>query len=94
VPLHRRLVRFHKLAAETGILVLSVEPGSPAARAGVIEGDVVIELDGKPMRGIDDLQRQLTDERVGVPVPLIVVRKTEKLDLMVTPAESKPLSEA
>jgi len=94
VPLHRRVVRFHRLEAETGVLVVSIEPGSPAARAGVVEGDVIVELDGKTIRSIDDLQRQLSDERVGVPVPLVIIRRTEKLEMQVTPAESKPVLEA
>jgi len=91
VPLHRRIVRYYDLPVETGVMVLTVEPDSPAAKAGVAEGDVLIELHGHPVRSIDDLQRLLTDERVGVTVPLVVIRKTEKLSLDVTPAESKPV---
>ena len=90
VPLHRRLVRFHRLESETGVLVVTIESGSPAATAGVLDGDILLELDGRPIASIDDLQRQLTDERVGVPVPLFVLRGTEKLELKVTPAESRP----
>jgi len=91
VPMHRRVVRFHRLPADTGVLVVSIEPGSPAAQAGVLDGDVIVELDGKPIRSIDDLQRQLSDERVGVPVPLVIIRRTEKLEMQVTPAESRPV---
>lgn len=88
VPLHRRVVRFHKLEVETGVLVVGIEEGSPAAKAGLREGDVLIELDGKPVRHIDDLQRLLTDERVGVTVPLVALRHTEILRLDISPAES------
>ena len=94
VPMHRRVVRFHRLPADTGVLVVSIEPGSPAAQAGVVDGDVIVELDGKPIRSIDDLQRHLSDERVGVPVPLVIIRRTEKLEMQVTPAESKPVLQA
>ena len=93
VPLHRRLVRYHKLEEETGMLVVGVEENSPASRAQLREGDVVIELDGKPIRHIDDLQRLLTEERVGVPIPIVVLRGTEKLTLQITPEESKPAAE-
>ena len=89
VPLHRRVVRYYDLNVETGVMVLGTEPDSPAAKAGLIEGDVIIELHGQPVRSIDDLQRLLTDERVGVTVPLVVIRRTEKLTLDVTPAESR-----
>jgi S1-C subfamily serine protease len=49
-----------------------------------------VDLHGQPIRTIDDLQRLLTQERVGVTVPMTVIRSTEKLTLDVTPAESKP----
>lgn len=88
VPLHRRVVRFFNLPIETGMLVVGTEPDSPASRAGLLEGDVVVELEGKPVRDIDDLQRLLTEERVGVEVPIVVIRRTERLTLPITPMES------
>jgi len=87
VPLHRRIVRYYKLAEETGVMVVGVEPGSPAARAGLLEGDVIVEADGNPVRHIDDLHKLMTEERVGVPVRFTVIRRTEKVDVVVTPAE-------
>jgi S1-C subfamily serine protease len=92
VPLHRRVVRYYDLPAETGVMVLTIEPDSPAQRAGLQQHDVIVELHGRPVRNIDDLQRLLTDERVGVSVPMIVIRRTERLTLEVTPAESRPHS--
>jgi len=90
VPLHRRVVRFYNLDVESGVLVVGIEPDSPAGKAGLIEGDTIIGLDEKQVRHIDDLQRLLTEEHVGVTVPLVVLRGTEKLTLQVTPAESAP----
>ena len=87
VPLHRRVVRFYRLAEETGVMVVGIEPGSPAARAGLLEGDVIVEADRRPLKHIDDLHRLMTEERVGVPVTLTVIRRTEKLDVVVVPAE-------
>jgi S1-C subfamily serine protease len=87
-PLHRRLVRFYDLPQESGVVVISVEPGGPAQRAGLREGDVIVALDGKPVAGVDDLQRLLTDARVGVNSSLTVVRYTEKLELKVVPEEA------
>lgn len=89
VPLHRRLVRFYNLPVESGVLVVSIEPGSPAERAGVTEGDVVIAFDSKPISSIDDLHRALTEQRVGVRSSLAVLRGSEKIDLSVVPAESR-----
>jgi S1-C subfamily serine protease len=88
VPLHRRLVRFHKLEVETGVLIVSVEPNSPAAKSGLVDGDLIIALDGKSVGSIDDLQRLLTDEKVHVTVPILILRGTEKLSIDITPAES------
>jgi len=64
-----------------------VTSGSPGQKAGLREGDVIISLDGKPVAGVDDLHRLLTDARVGVPSPLTVLRHTDKLELKVLPAE-------
>jgi len=88
-PLHRRLVRFYDLGSETGVFVMSIDDGSPAKKAGLREGDVIIALDGKPVAGVDDLHRLLTDARVGVSNSLTVVRHTEKLELNVIPEESR-----
>lgn len=89
VPLHRRVVRFYDLTNETGALVQSVEENSPAKRAGLREGDVIVALEGQPVAGVDDLHRLLTDVRVGVSCKLTVVRYTEKLELKVMPEEAR-----
>jgi S1-C subfamily serine protease len=90
VTLHRRLVRFYQLAVESGILVVSIEENSPAQRAGLIEGDVIVGLGGQPTAGIDDLHKGLTEEKVGVKTPLTVIRRSEKLVLDIVPEESSP----
>src|SRR6202165_4287579 len=89
VPVHRRVVRFYDLPKETGVIVLSTESGSPAQRAGLREGDVIVALEGQPVAGVDDLHRLLTDVRVGVSCSLLVLRHTEKLELSVVPEEAK-----
>lgn len=89
VPVHRRVVRFYDLPKETGALVLSVEDASPAKRAGVREGDIIVALDGQPVAGVDDLHRVLTDVRVGVSCTLMVLRWTEKLELKIVPEEAR-----
>ena len=88
-PLHRRLVRFYDLPQESGVIVSAVTPGSPAQRAGLREGDVIVALDGKPVAGVDDLHRLLTDAHVGLSSSLTVLRWTEKLELQVVPQEAR-----
>ena len=89
VSLPRNVVRFHGLGQERGILVLSVEPASPAAEAGVRERDIMVSLDGQRVAGIDDLQRLLTDVRIGALTRLVVLRGAEKLEIAVTPLETR-----
>ena len=84
-PLHRLLVRGHHLPVGTGIFVISVEQNSPAARAGVQEGDLIVALDGHPVPDIDALHRLLTDYQPGVRASLTILRGAEKLTLYIDP---------
>jgi S1-C subfamily serine protease len=92
VPLPRRLVRFHNLPVESGILVTSIEPNSPAQRADLHEGDIIVGYNGQPIPGIDALHQLLTDAQVGVRSTLMIIRRTETLRLDIVPDESPPRS--
>jgi len=85
VPLHRRVVRYHELPHETGLFVVSTEPDSPAARAGLRDGDLIVAYGDKPIAGIDDLHKLLTEEQAGVGTPLTIIRGTKKQTLTVEP---------
>jgi S1-C subfamily serine protease len=89
VPVHRRVVRFYDLAKESGALVLSVEENSPAKRAGLRDGDIIVALEGHAVAGVDDLHRVLADIRAGASCSLTVLRYTEKLELKILPEEAK-----
>jgi S1-C subfamily serine protease len=86
-PVHPRIARHLGLKNPQGVLVLNVEPHSPAARAGLREGDLLISFKGRPMNNIDDLQRLLVGPEIGVKSVLAVVRHTYRLELEVTPDE-------
>ncbi len=58
---------------ETGALVANVEDGGPAATAGILVGDVIVEVAGAPVTGPDSLRRAL-DDRPGETVKLAIVR--------------------
>jgi S1-C subfamily serine protease len=92
VPLHRRVIRFYNLPLETGVLVVSVEKASPAERAGLREGDVIVSFNERPIRTIHDLHKILVGEQIGVPAKLLIIRHTEKLELSILPTESRPTS--
>jgi S1-C subfamily serine protease len=87
VALPRRVVRFHSLRAEAAARVMSIAPGSPAARAGLQIGDTIVVFDGVPVSGIDTLHRLMTADRAGRKVELSVLRLTQKLGLAITPTE-------
>ena len=88
VELPRRIVRFHNLAGASGVRVSSVEPDSPAGRAGLREGDVIVGFAGQPVAGVDDLHKLLNAERVGNAEPLAALRRGERLDMKIVPVES------
>jgi len=89
VPIHRRVVRFYSLARETGVVVVGIEDRSPARAAGLREGDVIVALDEKPVAGVDDLHRLLTDAQVGARCAVTVIRHTERLILPIFPEEAR-----
>lgn len=88
VPLLRRVTRAHGLQQDTAMLTVSVEAGSPAAAAGLRDGDLVIAFEETPIESVDALLRLLTDDRIGIPTTLIVLRGVEKLMLTIVPADT------
>jgi S1-C subfamily serine protease len=88
VTLLKRIVRFYRLAAESGVLVVSLDPAGPASLAGLREGDIIVEFSGQGVSTTDDLHRLLTEERIGTDLPITAVRGTEKITLRITPRES------
>jgi len=90
VPIHQRVVRFHRLPVAHGVLVAGIEPGSPASRADLREGDIIVAFAGEPVAGIDELHQHLVASAIGVPSPITILRHTERLDVVVTPEELAP----
>jgi S1-C subfamily serine protease len=84
--LRRHLVRRFELEHESGVLVLSIESGSPADRAGLRDGDVLVGLAGEGVAGVDDLHRLLTGGRIGKALPLVALRNSERVELEVVPS--------
>ena len=89
MPLHRRVVRFYNLPLETGVLVVSLEKNSPAERAGLREGDLIVAFNDGPIGSVHDLHKVLVGEQIGVSASLTIIRHTEKLELPILPAESR-----
>ena len=89
VSVPRAVARANQLAVSSGVLVSAIEPSSPAQAAGLREGDVILALGDVAVSGIDDLHRQLSDERIGQPLPLTVLRGHARRRLTIVPAESQ-----
>jgi S1-C subfamily serine protease len=90
VPLLRLARRAHGIDAKSGVLVTGVESKSPAERAGVKTGDIIVAFDGQAVAGIDDLHRLLSAERIGASTTIVVLRGAERLELPIASVESAP----
>src|SRR5471032_83992 len=88
VPIPRAVARANQLAVTSGVFVVSVEAQSPAAIAGLRDGDVVLAFAGEAVTGLDDLHRLLTEERIGVPQTLVILRAAARRTLTIVPGES------
>ncbi len=74
---------------EEGLLVLSVEKDTPAKKAGLLLGDIIIGFDALPIANIQDLRRQLLNQDViGKSVKLAIIRGEKKSEITITPRES------
>ena len=87
VPLIRKVARYHHLKLDTGVLVAGLEAESPAARAGLQEGDVVIALDAAPTPRVDALHKLLTADRIGERAIVTFLRGVELRRHAIIPLE-------
>jgi S1-C subfamily serine protease len=87
VRVPRRLVLAHLLPSDSGAVISEVHAGSPAEKAGIRAGDIVIDLAGTPITSVDALQRELTGDRIDVPVPVRVLRGGEPRRVIVVPTD-------
>jgi S1-C subfamily serine protease len=87
VPLPIGLARAQKLALGQAVLVSGVDDRSPAATAGLRQGDMIVGFGKDTVTGVDDLHRLLTDEHVGRPVSIAILRRGERRNVTLVPAE-------
>jgi S1-C subfamily serine protease len=88
VTIPRATVRAQQLQHESGVLVISVEPRSPAERGQLREGDVIVGLDSRPVTSVDDLHRLLTGARIDALCSVELLRRSDKLQLNVLAQEA------
>ena len=78
-----------QLGQETGLLLVSVEPDSPAEKGDLFLGDTIVSLGGQPVRHLDDLFGALSGDRVGTSLPVQVLRGGQLRELSVTIGEQR-----
>jgi S1-C subfamily serine protease len=83
-PLDRRLAYHHGLGA-AAVEIQSVESGSPAAKAGLLDGDLLVRFADKPIESVDDLHKALRNFDAGTPARIAVIRRGTRIDLEITP---------
>jgi len=79
------------LGLRSGALVLAVQPGGPAERAGLQRGDVIVAAAGRPIQAASGLVEAVEAARVGQPLGLKVNRNGSQLDFSVLPGELRPV---
>jgi S1-C subfamily serine protease len=90
-PLNQNVVRAYNLPAKSGVVVLQLSTNSPAARAGLRPGDIIISLDNQPVPSVDQLHKQLSRNVIGKEIPLTALRPNaagagfSRLDLYIRP---------
>lgn len=87
VELQNGFKRAHNIERESAVLVVAVEEGGAAEKAGVKEGDLIVAFNGRPVADIDDLHKLLTEETVGAPSTLSIVRAQKAHQMAIVPEE-------
>lgn len=86
-PISRKVALSLGIERETGVLVVSVEDGSPAKASGLTGGDFILEMDGRAIASVDDLHRILTEEKINATSVLSVLRRAQKIQIIIVPDE-------
>ena len=87
-PFDRRLARALGLANTRAVEIVSVEPATPAAGAGLQTGDLVVAIGDRPVETVDDVHRLLVAWPIGAPLTVVIVRGVDRRDVTVTPVET------
>jgi S1-C subfamily serine protease len=86
-PISRRVQRYFGLSSESGVHVMEIVKGSPAALGGLRTDDTIVAIDAQAVHDVDSLQRTLDVSRIDKPVNVTVLRGAQRLELTLTPVE-------
>ena len=87
IEIHPRVRNFHHLKESHGLLIIGLEESSPAKRAELKEGDIIIEFDGQSLHSSNDLVKRLRRDKIFLPTPIKVIRHGKILESTVFPVE-------
>jgi S1-C subfamily serine protease len=76
-----------RLERASGVEISEVSPSGPAQRAGLRAEDLIVELGGQAIERVDDVQRLMSQDAIGHPMPIRILRGDRWLDLEVSPVE-------
>jgi serine protease Do len=89
IPVPREVAESAKITQERAVVVLKVEPDSPAKEAGIAFGDIVVRFNDKTVQDVSDLPRLLTEDLIGKKTKVAILRGEKLLELTITPASAK-----
>lgn len=90
IDLHQRMINLHKLENKRGVFVIGVEVNSPAAHAGILNGDTIVRFNDQLIQSGDELFRSLNFQTIGKRAHIVLVRnQSELLVLDVVPGERR-----
>jgi S1-C subfamily serine protease len=87
VPINQKILRHYHLPNQKGLFVVSMEPDSPASRSQLMEGDIIITFNGKPVNTLHELFKELTRRDILTAVDISVIRHTERLSFSIFPIQ-------
>ena len=88
ISIPEEVTRQAGMSQDSGLMIVSVEPNSPAKKAGLLIGDVVLSLDGNKVGSLHDIERLLTQELIGKAVKLAVLRSEKSTELTIVPEDA------
>ena len=89
VPINAKILRHHHLSNEKGLFVTSIEPGSPASRSQIKEGDMIVSFNNKPINTLHEFYKELMKKDILTMVDISVVRRTELFKFGIFPIERR-----
>lgn len=89
VPINAKILRHHHLSNEKGLFVTSIEPGSPASRSQIKEGDIIVSFNNKPINTLHEFYKELMKKEILTMADISVVRRTELFNFGIFPIERR-----